>query len=169
MTVPAQATCLARRGMLLAPLSLLAACSESPKRISLDTSPPVPVKDPVRRQVLNTALAQIGRPYRDGGEDPQRGFDCSGLTQYAFAAAGVRLPRSSAAQHAQARKIEVKEAQPGDLLFFRTGRRGIGHVAIYLGEGRFVHAPSSGKTVETLALNESSYWKRRLVGAGRVI
>jgi cell wall-associated NlpC family hydrolase len=112
------------------------------------------------------ALAQTGRPYRYGGSTPE-GFDCSGLVSYVFRAAGVSVPRTTGEQWRAAREIKPARLQPGDLLFFRIDSRKVEHVAIYTGQGRFVHAPQSGRTVETRSLQDAWY-RDRLVGAGRM-
>lgn len=120
---------------------------------------------PIERQyVVRTAQSMIGKPYRYGGNSPSRGFDCSGLVQYSYRVAGIEVPRTSTQQHRRARAVTMSDLQPGDVLFFRVQGK-TGHVGIYLGEGRFVHAPSSGKHVEISTLN-NRYWKPRLVGAG---
>lgn len=110
---------------------------------------------------------QQGKRYRFGGSSPSTGFDCSGLTQYAFKrGAGVHLPRTAAAQYQVAQKVPRSAARQGDLVFFQTRGRRIGHVGVYLGNGKFIHAPSSGKRVTTTPL--TGYWGKRLVGFGRV-
>lgn len=113
------------------------------------------------------AQKQQGIKYRFGGTSPTTGFDCSGFTQFAFGqGAGVDLPRTAAAQYDAAVKISKAEASKGDLVFFATRGRKIGHVGIYLGNNKFVHAPSSGKRIETEEL--AGYWGKRLVGFGRI-
>lgn len=110
---------------------------------------------------------QQGKRYRFGGSNPSTGFDCSGLTQYAFKrGAGIQLPRTAAAQYQVAQKVPRSAARQGDLVFFQTRGRRIGHVGVYLGNGKFIHAPSSGKRVTTTPL--TGYWSKRLVGFGRV-
>lgn len=100
-----------------------------------------------------TARAQIGKPYRWGATGPSS-FDCSGLTRYAWAAAGVGLPRSSRAQIGALRSVPVDELVPGDLVY-RPG-----HIGLYIGDGMMVHAPQSGRNVEIAPL-------RRVVRAVR--
>jgi murein DD-endopeptidase len=112
------------------------------------------------------ALAQTGRPYRYGGSTPA-GFDCSGLVRYAYLAAGISVPRTTGEQYRKARAVKLGKLAPGDLLFFRIDSRKVEHVAIYTGHGRFVHAPQSGRTVETRTLDDAWY-RDRLVGAGRL-
>ncbi len=108
---------------------------------------------------VQAALAQQGTPYRYATSTPGVGFDCSGLTAYAWGQAGVGLPHQSRAQFAATPRVPISQAQPGDLLFFYSP---ISHVSIYLGNGIQVHAPSTGKTVSTASVN----WGK-VVGVGR--
>lgn len=113
------------------------------------------------------AQKQQGTMYRFGGESPKTGFDCSGLTQFAFGqGAGVSLPRTASEQYDAAVKIPKGEASKGDLVFFNTRGKHIGHVGIYLGDNKFVHAPRAGKAITTEPLE--GYWAERLVGFGRI-
>jgi murein DD-endopeptidase len=121
--------------------------------------------DTARQDVVDTATSMIGIPYRYGGSTP-KGFDCSGLVQYSYSAAGLRVPRTSGEQYSAARPIRLAEAEPGDLLFFSYDRR-ISHVAIYLGNQRFVHAPSTGKQVSIASLDDPHY-RQHFARAGRV-
>ena len=109
----------------------------------------------------------IGQPYRAGGMAPGEGFDCSGLVHYAYGALGFDLPRTAATQQGATTPVPADKAAVGDLLFFRLGG-GIDHVGIYYGDGRFVHAPSRGKTVMLSRLDES-YWRQHLAGVGRPV
>lgn len=123
--------------------------------------------DTLLERVVWNAQKQQGKMYRWGGTSPVTGFDCSGLTQYAFnQGAGVKLPRTAAAQYEAAQKVPFNQAQKGDLIFFATRGRHIGHVGVYLGENRFVHAPRQGKPITTSDLN--GYWQQHLVGFGRI-
>ena len=106
----------------------------------------------------------VGVPYRFGGSTP-RGFDCSGLAQYAYASAGITIPRISTDQYRASQAVQRREMAVGDLLFFDTEWRR-GHVGIYIGGGRFVHAPSSGGQV-TVAAIDAHYYRNRLVRVGR--
>ena len=100
---------------------------------------------PQAQEVIFYALAQIGVPYRYGGASPAAGFDCSGLVQYVFGrATGVSLPRNTLDISRAGSRIARNELQPGDLVFFNTLRRPYSHVGIYVGEQRFIHAPSTG-------------------------
>ncbi len=110
-------------------------------------------------------MQMVGVPYKWGGSTPQ-GFDCSGLVQYAYANAGRRLPRTASAQMDASAPLTLERAEAGDLLFFRDGSR-TSHVAIYLGQGRFVHAPSTGRQVSVDTFG-NPYWRLRFARAGRV-
>lgn len=115
------------------------------------------------------ALSQIGIRYRHGGESPDTGFDCSGLVRHVFREAlGLGLPRTARAISQTGESIRADELQPGDLVFFNTLRRGFSHVGIYLGEHRFVHAPSSGGKVRIESMRQS-YWAKRFNGARRIL
>ena len=103
---------------------------------------------------IGLAKQYLGVPYRWGGSSPA-GFDCSGLVQYVYRQLGVSLPRTTYSQEYAGTVISVSEAQPGDLIFW--GSRGATyHVAIYMGNGQFIHAPSEGGSVEILSI--SSGW-----------
>jgi murein DD-endopeptidase len=118
--------------------------------------------------IARQARAQIGVPYRWGGNDPDRGFDCSGLVAYVHARQGIVVPRTAAEQFAAADRIGDDDLKPGDLVFFRLGsrRRGVSHVGIYTGQRQFVHAPQSGRDVVEASLDDP-YFRDRFAGAGR--
>lgn len=120
--------------------------------------------------VLSRAVNVLGTPYRWGGSSPSKGFDCSGLVKYAFNdVAAVDLPRTSnamAAGHGQ--KVDRKDLKPGDLLFFKLKSRQVNHVAIYLGNDRFIHAPRRGKSVSIDTLKKP-FWNKNYVIAKRVL
>jgi len=104
-------------------------------------------------RAVAAAKAKIGAPYRYGGTGP-RSFDCSGFVQYAWRKAGVRIPRVTTAQYRGIRtKVSWNNLRPGDLLFFN----GKGHVGMYVGKGRMIHSPSSGKRVR---IDKLSAWRR---------
>lgn len=112
-----------------------------------------------------TALGLMGSPYRYGGNSPATGFDCSGLVNYVFGmAAGTPLPRTSGAQAVSSRRISRRELREGDLVFFNTSGRANSHVGIYVGDGRFVNAPSSGGRVRIDTL-DNPYFARRFDSA----
>jgi len=110
------------------------------------------------------ALGEVGVPYRWGGESPSTGFDCSGLVRWAYGKVGIDLPHSSYALYGQGRRISGSNLAPGDILFFE----GLGHVGLYLGRGRMVHAPQTGRDVEVVRLSSTNYGAR-LIGARRVV
>jgi cell wall-associated NlpC family hydrolase len=107
-------------------------------------------------------MAPLGQPYVYGGSGPG-GFDCSGLTSWAWRAAGVSLPRTAQAQYNAVRHIPISALQPGDLVFYGSAG-GIYHVGIYVGGGRMIHAPHSGQVVSYISINFSG-----LLGGGRVV
>ena len=110
------------------------------------------------------AVRQIGVPYRYGGSTT-RGFDCSGLVQFAYANAGKRIPRTTTEQWRQLTPVSNNRIRVGDLLFFRIGGK-VSHVGMYLGNRRFVHAPSTGREVSTASL-DSDFYRRAFVRAAR--
>jgi cell wall-associated NlpC family hydrolase len=114
-------------------------------------------------RVVRYARRLVGVPYRWGGSSPSSGFDCSGFVRYVFARFGVALPHSSYADYGLGRFISRWALEPGDLVFFS----GLGHVGLYVGGGRFIHAPHSGTDVEIDSLSGSYgggyYGARRLV------
>jgi cell wall-associated NlpC family hydrolase len=118
--------------------------------------------------VLKRALALLGTPYRWGGNSPDRGFDCSGLVGYVFRTAlGIELPRVSRDMANDGEQVERTALTAGDLVFFsRRGKR-VDHVGIYLGNGRFVHAPRTGKDVMVSEL-DTGYWSGKFLQARRV-
>jgi len=117
--------------------------------------------------VIATAMALRGTPYRNGGTEPSLGFDCSGFVQWVFAQHGTILPRETLEQYDEGRKVRRDDVQAGDLVFFETVSHGPSHVGIALGAGQFVHAPSS-RGVVRVENYTSSYWASRWVGARRV-
>jgi peptidoglycan DL-endopeptidase CwlO len=110
------------------------------------------------------ALGEVGVPYRWGGESPSTGFDCSGLVRWAYGKVGIDLPHSSYALYGEGRRVSGSNLAPGDLLFFE----GLGHVGLYVGRGRMVHAPQTGRDVEVVRLSSTNYGAR-LIGARRVV
>jgi cell wall-associated NlpC family hydrolase len=127
----------------------------------LMSSQPLPA---IGVRAARIALGAVGIPYRYGGESPESGFDCSSLVRWAYGRLGVDLPHSSYALASEGRRVAEANMRPGDVLLFD----GLGHVGLYLGRGRMVHAPQSGRTVEVVALRGSSYGLR-LVGARRIV
>lgn len=117
-----------------------------------DLLDPGPVS-PGAAAAIAAARSQLGVPYRWGGSTPGRGFDCSGLTQYAWAAGGRSLPHSSRAQHAMTRRITADELQPGDLVF---GGSPVHHVGLYIGGGMMIHAPQTGDVIRIASIYSTS-------------
>ena len=115
------------------------------------------------------ALGLIGVDYRYGGETPENGVDCSGLVRYVFQqVTGVTLPRTSKELSRLGSKVASADLAPGDLVFFNTRRFQFSHVGIYLGDNRFIHAPSTGSEVEIARMSEG-YWQKHFDGARRLI
>jgi cell wall-associated NlpC family hydrolase len=117
-------------------------------------------------EIAIRAISLLGAPYKFGGHGP-KAFDCSGLVSFIHDEIGIVVPRTAAEQYRAATPVALDELEPGDLLFFKTRGAGISHVAIYAGSNRFVHAPQTGQAIELRTL-EDGYYKRRLVGAGRL-
>lgn len=120
--------------------------------------PPVAAPGPNAQKAVDVALAQLGKPYRYAASGPDA-FDCSGLTMFAWAAAGVQLPHSSRAQYASLPKVSQDQLAPGDLVFYGSP---IHHVGMYIGGGQYVHAPQTGDVVKV-----SSIYRRDWAGAAR--
>lgn len=167
-------------GALALTLALaLAGCGE-PERVR-PTPPPqrtwstaapqdaTPQDQAAANAVLMRALGLVGTPYRYGGNTPESGFDCSGLVNYVFRdMLDVRLPRTSRELAAmQGPRIAPDRLAPADLVFFGSGGE-VSHVGIYVGEGRFVHAPSTGGTVRLDRL-DGAWWRDHYTGAKRVL
>ncbi len=115
------------------------------------------------------AMGFLGVPYRRGGNSAETGFDCSGFVRAMYqSTVGLVLPRRANEQAAATEKIEKKDLQPGDLVFFNTMRHAFSHVGIYVGEGKFIHSPKPGAQVRVENM-DVSYWKRRFDGARRVL
>jgi cell wall-associated NlpC family hydrolase len=126
------------------------------------------VRDRASDLVLQ-AMAFLGVPYRRGGDSAAEGFDCSGFTRYVFEnSLGLVLPRRSAEQATAAGLVPVlrDDLKPGDLVFFNTMRRAFSHVGIYVGDGKFIHAPRAGATVRIEDMRQA-YWSQRYNGARR--
>ena len=165
---------LAKAVLLALATTILAACAVATRPVPeiVDAGKrPEPVADRFEtsqnsgRIALEAARNMIGAPYRYGGANP-RGFDCSGLVQYSFGIAGIKLPRTSQDIFRDSQLIDPNLVQPGDLVFFSISRGKVSHVGIYDGQNRFIHAPSSGKGVSYANLGDP-YWRERLVGVGR--
>ena len=119
--------------------------------------------------ITSYALSLIGVDYRFGGNTPDQGLDCSGLIRYVFQqATGLSLPRSARDQSRVGESISKDNLQPGDLVFFNTRRFQFSHVGLYIGDNRFIHAPSSGGAVQVVSL-DNAYWQKAFNGARRIV
>ena len=130
---------------------------------SVAQPPPEPARTAADQAAI-TAAGQVGVPYRYGGTT-REGFDCSGLVYFAYSKAGVRLPRTTGALWRSLEPVALRDLQVGDVLFFDIEGK-VSHVGLYLGERRFVHAPSSGREVSIASL-DSGYYQRALIRGGR--
>jgi cell wall-associated NlpC family hydrolase len=114
------------------------------------------------------AVGMIGIRYKYGGDAPESGLDCSGLVRYVFKEVlNKELPRTSHELSQVGKKVDTRDLQPGDLVFYNTLRRSFSHVGIYLGDNKFIHAPSAGGAVRIESM-DVGYWKKRFNGARRV-
>jgi len=120
-------------------------------------------EDELRGRIIRTAERYIGARYRYGSQG-EAGFDCSGFVQQVYRENGIMLPRSTVDQFEKGRRIELAEAKPGDLVFFRIYRQRVSHVGIYAGETRFIHAPTWGKRVGYADM-KLAYWQNTFAGA----
>jgi murein DD-endopeptidase len=147
-----------RAALLVALVLLLAGCATAPLQAPPDSA--------VGERIAASAIAQLGRPYRYGGNGPDA-FDCSGLVRFTHGVQGIVVPRTTGEQFAAARAVPTTQLMPGDLLFFRFDATKVSHVGIYVGAGRFVHAPQTGRPVETRELDDAGY-RSNFVRAGRL-
>jgi len=149
--------------MMLAVIAMLAGCSSAPEIPEQTT---VRASNEVASKAVVYAREMLGKPYRFAGETPE-GFDCSGLVKYSYGRAGISMPRDTQSQHRMSVLVSTRGLRQGDLLFFDQEGKKKSHVGIYLGNGRFIHAPSSGGKVRIDSVN-SEYWKKHFVEARRV-
>jgi cell wall-associated NlpC family hydrolase len=168
----------------LATLVVAAACSAAcatasavARPMPFPNAPPSPLSfprpalgyaTPTPDALVQTALTQVGAPYRLGGDEPAFGFDCSGLVRYVFLQHYLDLPRTVAELFHVGQSIDLDDARPGDLVFFSTVAPGASHVGITLGRDQmtFVHAPGLNGAVRVESL--TPYWRARVVGVRRV-
>lgn len=146
--------------LILALGILVTACSSSPPMPSGTSA-----RSGARAAFYATKL--VGARYRYGGNNPSKGFDCSGLVQYSYRLAGVRIPRNTRYQYQHSHFIRRSELRKGDLLFFNQQGKRFSHVGIYIGNSKFVHAPSSGKRVRVSTI-KNPYWLRHLASTRRL-
>lgn len=151
--------------MVLLALVIPMGCSTVPPELSKAETAPVGER---RAEALLQALLALGLDYRYGGNSSETGFDCSGLVAHVFREAyGIRLPQNARAQSEYGVRVSLAELRAGDLLFYNTLNRPFSHVGIYLGDGRFVHAPKTGAQVRVEPIR-GSYWMKRFDGARRI-
>ncbi len=139
---------------------LLTGCSSAPVQPSQNHS------GSRGQTIVNAAIDMLGTPYRYGGISTA-GVDCSGLVYLAYQRNGIRVPRTTRGQFNAITPVPRDQVQPGDLLFFRLNSRKVSHVGIYVDQGKFIHAPSTGKQVSYAYLG-NRYWASRLVSIGRL-
>ena len=135
----------------------------------VEASPMVQQMRDTASDLVMQAMNFLGVPYRRGGNSAEQGFDCSGFTRFVFEhSIGLVLPRRAdqQAQTAGLQSVKREELKPGDLVFFNTMRRAFSHVGIYVGEGKFIHAPRTGGEVRVEDMR-ASYWAKRFNGARR--
>jgi len=149
--------------ILLTMMAMLAGCAGSPE-IPQQTT--VRASNEVASAAVAYAMEMLGKPYRYTGDTPA-GFDCSGLVKYSYGRAGISLPRDTQAQRRMSVLVSMRSLREGDLLFFDQEGKKNSHVGMYLGNGRFIHAPSSRGKVRTDSLN-AEFWKKHLVEARRI-
>ena len=117
-------------------------------------------------KISSIAKDLLGTRYRSGGSNPNSGFDCSGFVSYVFKeGADIKLPRSSREMRTVGKAVDLKSLKPGDLIFFRINTS---HVGIYIGDNRFIHAPSTGRSVAIDSLN-GDFFQNKIIGARRIL
>lgn len=152
------ATALAVGGCAWQPVELPPIQADSP-------ASPIASQNTVGQRAAAIALRQLGTPYRYGGQTPA-GFDCSGLVHYAYGQAGKSVPRTTGALWSRTLPVRRDELRAGDLLFFSIDGK-MQHVGLYVGEGRFAHAPSSGRTVTVESLS-ADFYRQAFLRGGRL-
>jgi cell wall-associated NlpC family hydrolase len=170
-----------KSALIYALLAFLTGCSSTPDRVQNGYNPEFTVLEDdgtalptalkaTANDVLFQAIGLVGTPYRYGGNSPETGFDCSGLINFVFLqSAGLKLPRSTRELiDIDAPSVAKDRLYPGDLVYFNTLGGRVSHIGIYVGERRFVHAPSSGGTVRMDNL-DTDYWRKHYVDAKRVL
>lgn len=149
------------RFFIFATVLLLAGCGHFSRPPALPTETSRAAADLRAHEVVIYALGLIDTGYRFGGKNPEAGLDCSGMVSHVYEqAAGLRLQGSAAEIAARGRSIDPASLRPGDLVFFNTRNRPRSHVGIYIGDGRFVHAPNSNGKVRTESLTKSWFATR---------
>ncbi len=145
-------------------VAAIAGCAGSPE--APDRAAAVRASDETARRAVDHARDMVGKPYKYAGDTPA-GFDCSGLVRYSYGKAGIRLPRDTRSQRNLSVPVSLRNLREGDLLFFDQEGKKASHVGLYIGNGRFVHAPSTGGKVRTDSL-KAEFWKKHFVDARRI-
>lgn len=157
---------------LMLTLAVLAGCASTPQTTPITSSPvgsSSTVASTAHDDLLFHAFSLVGTPYRWGGSSPETGFDCSGLINYVYReTAGLSLPRTTTGLSELPHAASPNGLRPGDLVLFATGGKRVDHAGIYVGDGRFLHAPSTGGRVRIDDL-QASYWQRSFKSARRVL
>lgn len=152
--------------------ALLGACSSTPPAADTRSQRPAATgasPSPAASEVVLYALGLLNTGYRFGGKNPESGLDCSGMTAYIYReAVGMTLPHNAAQQARLGREVSPAQLQPGDLVFFNTNGRGISHVGLYIGDNRFVHAPSTNGHIKITPL-DNPYFRTRYITARRLL
>jgi len=151
--------------------SVVAACSSTHHKRSKHVVNIKPSSTKISKlkvnSIIKNAKEMLGVSYYYGGISPKTGFDCSGLVYYLHKKQGIKLPRTTKGQLQRVRKIRKSALRPGDLVFFAINKRKVSHVGIYLGDNKFIHSPSTGKSVKITSMT-SNYWRSRFVTGGRI-
>ena len=145
-------------------VATLAGCAGSPE--APDRPAVARASDDTARKAVDVARNMVGKPYKYAGDTPA-GFDCSGLVRYSYGKAGIQLPRDTRSQRNLSVPVSLRNLREGDLLFFDQEGKKASHVGMYVGDGRFVHAPSTGGKVRTDSL-KAEFWKKHFVDARRI-
>jgi len=155
------------RFTLLLGLALVLFAGCAPRRVT--TGSPGNTSRSIGAGIVQTATTQIGRPYRSGGNSPQRGFDCSGLIFWAYGQHGIQVPRTTTEQARAGKSIPRSGLMPGDIVVFRerSGSNQL-HTGIYIGKNNFIHSPNSRSSVRIDSLN-ASHWRRTFVSGRRIV
>jgi len=154
-----------RNYLYLLVLAVPIGCTSLPQEWPAAESEPVNAE---RAEALLQTLVVLGVDYRNGGNSPASGFDCSGLVAHVFREAyGMRLPHNARAQSELGMRVSLADLRAGDLVFYNTLSRPFSHVGIYVGDGRFVHAPKTGAQVRVEQIG-APYWMKRFDGARRI-
>ena len=148
---------------------LLSGCASNERKLSQAVvTPSISTSTPNNNhKAVNEALQLQGHRYVIGGESPAEGFDCSGLVYYVYNKHGVKVPRDTWSLASQLPSVQMEHRQPGDLVFFNTSNRDFSHVGIYVGEDRFVHAPSTHTGRVMMSDLNQPYWRQRFAAVRR--